>query len=87
MIGTSVATPALNSDSTQLFYYRNTTSQVQIVRLDQVLPRFEKVVFPGERLLFYATSMAFLDIYTSPTPDLMLTDRISCAQLLTIETE
>lgn len=46
--------------------YANTTSAVQIIRIVNI-PNwyFEKVIFPGQRLLFEAKLDAELDVYTS----------------------
>ncbi|GAB4367995.1 MAG: hypothetical protein Kow00121_06720 [Elainellaceae cyanobacterium] len=48
---------------------------------------FEKVVFPGEQVLFYSTLDASLDIYTSTIAGLTLIDRVPCSQLQVLETE
>lgn len=85
-----ISTPALavNRVTTNLFYYRNTTGRIQIIRVDQAMPQqFEKVVFPGERMLFYASSKASLDIYTSTTAGLMLVGRVPCSQLQVLDTD
>ncbi|MBD2464684.1 DUF1830 domain-containing protein [Oscillatoria sp. FACHB-1407] len=78
----------LNCTTTRLFYYRNTTNQIQIMRVEQTMPqRFEKVVFPGEQVLFYATSAAFLDIYVNGITSLNRVKQIPCTELQIIETE
>ena len=58
--------------------YLNATSQIQIVRISDV-PNwyFERVVFPGERLLFESPTTAHLEVHTG-TPSVILADRIAC---------
>ncbi|HEY9660014.1 MAG TPA: DUF1830 domain-containing protein [Allocoleopsis sp.] len=72
---------------THLFYYRNASSRIQIIRIAQTTPpRFEKIVFPGEQLLFAAAPTAFLEICTGMTAELTLVHQIPCSQLRVIET-
>lgn len=85
-----ISTPALavNQATTRLFYYRNVTSQVQIIRLDRVTSeQLEKVVFPGEQLLFHSTAEAFLEVCTNKAPSFTLIEQIPCSQLQVIEKE
>ena len=58
--------------------YMNVTNQLQIARISDV-PNwyFERVVFPGQRLLFEAPPAAHLEIHTG-TPSAILSDRITC---------
>lgn len=62
--------------------YANTTSLLQIIRIANI-PNwyFERVVFPGQRLLFGAPLQAQLEIYTSEFPGTLLADRIACDRL------
>lgn len=81
-------TSALATDtaSIALYYYKNDTSQVQIIRVVPENPqRFEKVVFPGEQFLFYATPDSKLNIYTSATAGLAIINQIPCAELPILE--
>ena len=65
-----------------LCYYVNTTSILQIVRITNITNcYFERVVFPGMRLLFDAPQMAKLEIYTADTPSTILADKIPCGSL------
>ncbi|MFM7447617.1 MAG: DUF1830 domain-containing protein [Leptolyngbyaceae cyanobacterium] len=59
--------------------YTNKTRFVQIARISNI-PHwfFEKVVFPGERLLFEAHPDAWLEIYTSEQCSAILAERILC---------
>lgn len=67
--------------------YVNATCHVQIARITN-LPNwyFERVMFPGQRLLFEAPSEAQLEIHTGLMATAILSDRIPC-QALSIESE
>lgn len=62
--------------------YVNATSQIQIARIANV-PNwyFERVVFPGQRLLFEAVQDAQLEIHTSKLASAILSDTIPCDRL------
>lgn len=66
--------------------YVNATSQIQIARITNV-PNwyFERVVFPGQRLLFEAISTALLEIHTGMMASAILSDTIPCSSLLVSE--
>lgn len=66
-----------------LCYYVNATSIVQITRIANI-PNwyFERVVFPGQRLLFEAPLEAKLEIHSGEFPNAILTDKIPCICLL-----
>jgi hypothetical protein len=65
-----------------LCYYVNGTSQLQIAQITNVPGfRFERLVFPGQRLLFEAIPEAMLDVYTQTTTNLIPPERISCFRL------
>lgn len=51
-----------------LCFYINPTSQIQNVRITNI-PSFywERIVFPGQRLMFTAVMSAILEIHTSDT--------------------
>jgi hypothetical protein len=74
-------TPSDDSD-TLLCCYVNATSKIQIARVSNV-PNwyFERVVFPGQRLLFEAVPAALLEIHTGMMASAILSDTISCLQL------
>ncbi|HTL88807.1 MAG TPA: DUF1830 domain-containing protein [Leptolyngbya sp.] len=63
--------------------YVNATSQIQIARITNV-PNwyFERVVFPGQRLLFEAFSTAQLEIHTGMMASAILSDTIPCSSLM-----
>ena len=62
-----------------LFSYKNKTPTVQIIRITNI-PNwyFERVVFPGELLLFEALPEAVLEIYSSDEARPILSDRFIC---------
>lgn len=62
--------------------YTNPTPHVQVARISNISNwYFERVIFPGERLLFEALADAVLEIYTTASGITMLADRISCDRL------
>jgi Domain of unknown function (DUF1830) len=62
--------------------YVNATSQIQIARIANI-PNwyFERVVFPGQRLVFEAMSAALLEIHTGMMASAILSDKIPCDRL------
>lgn len=73
--------PSDNSASI-LCCYVNVTSQLQIVRVTNI-PNwyFERVVFPGQRLVFEALPDAQLEINTGNMASAILSDTIPCDRL------
>ncbi|MBW4442867.1 MAG: DUF1830 domain-containing protein [Plectolyngbya sp. WJT66-NPBG17] len=66
--------------------YVNATSQIQIARITNVPSwYFERVVFPGQRLLFEAPSNAQLEIHTGMMASAILSDTIPCSSLMVNE--
>ncbi len=75
---------ALPSDSPDrcLCYYVNATSQLQMVRISHpVTGRFERMIFPGQRLLFEASPDALLEIHAHRATSPSLLAQIPCQQL------
>lgn len=72
----------LNADSKILCCYVNATSQIQIARICNI-PNwyFERVVFPGQRLVFEAMRAAALEIHTGMMASAILSDKIPCDRL------
>jgi hypothetical protein len=68
--------------------YVNATSKIQIARITNV-PNwyFERVVFPGQRLMFEADSHALLEIHTGMMASAILSDTIPCQRLRVQEME
>lgn len=64
-----------------LCYYENATNQVQLARIANI-PNwlYERVVFPGQRLLFEAIPDALLEVHICTT-SMTLLDEIPCPQL------
>ena len=62
--------------------YVNATSKIQIARISNI-PNwyFERVVFPGQRLVFEALSDAQLEIHTGMMASAILSDTLPCARL------
>ncbi|ARV57814.1 hypothetical protein BZZ01_03460 [Nostocales cyanobacterium HT-58-2] len=62
--------------------YVNSTSQIQIVRIANI-PNwyFERVVLPGQHLLFAALPKAQLEIHTYEMASAILADKIDCNSL------
>jgi hypothetical protein len=62
--------------------YVNATSQIQVVRITNILNwYFERVVFPGQRLVFEALSDALLEVHTGMIASAILSDTIPCDRL------
>ncbi|MGB7087872.1 MAG: DUF1830 domain-containing protein [Phormidesmis sp.] len=78
--------PSDESDSL-LCCYVNATSKIQIARITNVPDwYFERVVFPGQRLLFEAVGSAMLEIHTGMMASAILSDTILCSGL-SVESE
>ncbi|MCP2731649.1 DUF1830 domain-containing protein, partial [Limnofasciculus baicalensis] len=73
--------PSNNQDYI-LCCYVNATSQMQIARITNI-PNwyFERVVFPGQRLVFEALPEALLEIHTGMMASSILSDSIPCTRL------
>jgi hypothetical protein len=68
-------------DSLLLCHYKNTTAQIQVARISNVDQwYFERVVFPGQDLLFEAPSAAKLEIYGGGVTALLV-ERLPCRNL------
>lgn len=62
--------------------YVNATSKVQVSRITNIQNwYFERVVFPGQRLMFEAPPRAQLEIHTGMMASAILSDTISCERL------
>jgi hypothetical protein len=62
--------------------YMNATNKIQVARITNV-PNwyFERVVFPGQRLIFEAIPKALLEIHTGMMASSILSDSIPCERL------
>lgn len=66
--------------------YVNATNQIQIARITNIPSwYFERVVFPGQRLLFETCSDAHLEIHTGMMASAILSDTIACSSLCVSE--
>jgi hypothetical protein len=66
--------------------YINVTERIQIARLPKLTNGFsERVVFPGERLLFEAKPEAQLEIHTAKPANIILSQKIPCDRLQVCE--
>jgi len=62
--------------------YTNRTGQIQIVRISNISNwYFERVIFPGQRLLFEAPIDAQLEIHTGAMASAISTDTLPCYTL------
>ena len=62
--------------------YVNATSKIQIARITNIANwYFERVVFPGQRLMFEAVPEAQLEIHSGMMASAILSDRIPCDRL------
>lgn len=75
--------PLPSQDSNRILCcYVNATSQIQIVRISNISSwYFERVVFPGQRLLFETLPHAELEIHTHLVPGAILADKFLCERL------
>ncbi len=62
--------------------YRNVTSKIQVARITNI-PNwyFERVIFPGQHLVFESTPEAQLEIHTGMMASAILSDTIPCYRL------
>jgi|GEM_PF-524026 len=74
--------PANLHDKIIVCSYVNATSKIQIARITDV-PQwyFERVVFPGQNLIFEAIASAHVEIHTGMMASSILSDTIPCIQL------
>lgn len=77
-----------NENESILCCYVNATNQIQVARITNI-PNwyFERVVFPGQRLVFEAFPEALLEIHTGMMASAILSDTISCISLCVKEND
>jgi len=68
--------------------YVNATSKIQIGRIHNI-PNwyFERVIFPGQRLIFETPAEAQLEIHTGMMASAILSDTIPCKRLVLKEVD
>jgi Domain of unknown function (DUF1830) len=77
--------PQSNADDEICCCYVNSTSQIQVARITNIHNwYFERVVFPGQRLIFEAPSYGYLEIHTGMMASSILSDKIPCQQLVVL---
>jgi hypothetical protein len=78
----SKKTLASKCDRQILCFYINSTSRIQIIRITNIPNlHLERMVFPGQRLMFEAVPEAKLEVYTHESATAILAEVISCQQL------
>lgn len=66
--------------------YVNATSKIQIARISNIPNwHYERVVFPGQRLVFQAPPHSLLEIHTGMMASAILSDNIPCERLCLLE--
>ena len=72
-----------SANGSLLCCYVNVASKVQIARVTNIENwYFERVVFPGQRLMFNAPAEAQLEIHTGMMASSILSDSIACSKLV-----
>jgi hypothetical protein len=66
--------------------YANCTGKIQVARISNI-PNwyFERVVFPGQRLMFEAPVVGQLEIHTGMMASAILSDTIPCSRLVVVD--
>jgi hypothetical protein len=76
-----------DAEAYALCCYVNATSKIQVVRITNIANwYFERVVFPGQRLVFEALPQAMLEVHCGMMASAILADTIPCDRLR-METE
>ncbi len=71
-----------NSQNGIVCCYVNATSKIQVVRISNIPNwHFERVVFPGQRLVFESMPEGLLEVHTGMMASAILSDKIPCATL------
>jgi len=81
--------PIPNAQEEQILCcYVNATSQIQVVRITNI-PNwyFERVAFPGQRLMFESFPEALLEVHSGMMASAILSDTIPCERLKIEDTE
>ena len=75
--------PTSSSTQNALCCYTNVTSKIQVARITNI-PNwyFERVVFPGQKLIFEADPEAKLEIHSGMMASSILSDTIPCRKLI-----
>jgi hypothetical protein len=78
----------LSKDDVILCAYVNHTSKLQIIRVTAFpIQQLERVVFPGQRLMFEALPDAQLEVLSGAVVEALVADRICCSRLRVTESD
>jgi len=79
--------PLPSSNSDPIFCcYVNATSKMQVARITNISDwYFERVVFPGQRLIFETVPKALLEIHSGMMASAIISDTIPCERLIISE--
>ena len=76
----TVAIPTTEMAAETLCVHVNASDRIQVVRLTECSTELERVVFPGQRLMFEAPTNAVLEVYAGDDePELR--ERVACGDL------
>lgn len=71
-----------DSSDSALCCYVNTASKIQVVRITNIQNwYFERVVFPGQKLMFEASIRGQLEVHSGSMASSILEDTIPCIRL------
>ncbi|MEM9264807.1 MAG: DUF1830 domain-containing protein [Cyanobacteria bacterium P01_F01_bin.13] len=77
-----------DASDTVLCCYVNSASKIQVVRITNIQNwYFERVVFPGQRLMFEASVRGQLEVHSSSMASSILEDTIPCIRLMLDQAE
>lgn len=80
---TQILDPLPNDENKHILCcYVNATSQIQVARITNIANwYFERVVFPGQRLVFESEPQGILEIHSGMMASAILSDTIPCSKL------
>ena len=80
---TQILDPLPNNENNHILCcYVNATSQIQVARITNIANwYFERVVFPGQRLVFESEPHGILEIHSGMMASAILSDTIPCKKL------
>lgn len=85
-INLELQSPMSEKSDKFLCFYQNQTQFIQIIRIkNKSQSKLEKVVFPGQRLLFEALEDGLLEIQKCGTGSLGNLEKIPCDRLQVVE--
>ncbi|MGK7912053.1 MAG: DUF1830 domain-containing protein [Synechococcus sp.] len=76
----TVAIPTTELAANTLCVHVNASDRIQVVRLTECSPGLERVVFPGQRLMFEAPVDAVLEVYAGDDEP-KLQEQLTCGDL------